>query len=94
MYGKYLINVPYVFSKTITYAGAKIIYRHKSMKYKDVLEIRGPSNEALRVVVGYRCFAIQFVKNHKSGELPSWLVYRRESEIWTTRTKFIWWQAF
>ncbi|XP_020601543.1 neurogenic locus notch homolog protein 1-like isoform X6 [Orbicella faveolata] len=50
VYGKYLINVPYVYSKTITYAGAKIIYKHQSTKYKDVLEIRGPTNEALRVV--------------------------------------------
>lgn len=53
VYGKYLINVPDVYSKTITYAGAKIIYKHQSTKYKDVLEIRGPTNEALRVVVGY-----------------------------------------
>ena len=53
MYGKYLINVPNVYSKTITYAGAKIIYKHQNLKYKDVLEIRGPTNEALRVVVGY-----------------------------------------
>lgn len=53
VYGNYLINVPYVYSKTITYAGAKIIYKHQSMRYKDVLEIRGPTNEALRVVVGF-----------------------------------------
>ena len=53
MYGNYLINVPHVFSKTITYAGAKIIYKHQKLKYKDVLEIRGPTNEALKVVVGF-----------------------------------------
>lgn len=51
MYGNYLINVPYVYSKTITYAGAKIIYKHQNVKYKDVLQIRGPTNEALKVVV-------------------------------------------
>ena len=56
VYGKYLINVPYVYSKTIIYAGAKIIYKHQSMKYKDVLEIRGPTNEALKVVVGSLMF--------------------------------------
>ena len=54
MYGKYLINVPHAYSKTIKYAGAKIIYKHQSMKYKDVLEIRGPTNEALKVVVGFK----------------------------------------
>lgn len=53
MYGNYLINVPHVLSKTITYAGAKIIYKHQKLKYKDVLEIRGPTNEALKVVVGF-----------------------------------------
>ena len=54
VYGKYLINVPHAYSKTIKYAGAKIIYKHQSMKYKDVLEIRGPTNEALKVVVGFK----------------------------------------
>ncbi len=52
MYGKYLINVPYVYSKTIEYAGAQIIYKHKNVQYKDTLEIRGPTNERLKVVVG------------------------------------------
>lgn len=53
VYGSYLINVPYVYSKTITYAGAKIIYKHQNVKYKDVLQIHGPTNEALKVVVWF-----------------------------------------
>ena len=51
MYGNYLINVPYVYSKTIEYAGAEIIYKHKTVQYKDTLEIRGPTTERLKVVV-------------------------------------------
>ena len=53
MYGKYLINVPADSSKTIVYGGAKIIYKHKSVRYKDTLEIRGPTIETLKVVVGF-----------------------------------------
>lgn len=45
------MNVPYVYSTSIEYAGATIIYKHPNMKYKDVLEINGPTTETLKVVV-------------------------------------------
>lgn len=51
VYGNYLINVPDVFTTTITYAGATIFYKHTKARYQDILEIRGPTTETLKVVV-------------------------------------------
>ena len=51
VYGNYLINVPDVFTTTITYAGATIFYKHTKARYQDILEIRGPTTGTLKVVV-------------------------------------------
>ena len=51
VYGNYLINVPDVFTTTIIYAGATIFYKHTKARYQDILEIRGPTTETLKVVV-------------------------------------------
>ena len=51
MNGKYLIDVPRVFSTTIKYAGATIKYIHKKVKYRDVLTVQGPTTATLKVVV-------------------------------------------
>lgn len=53
VYGNYFINVFYVYLKIIIYVGVKIIYKYKSMRYKDVFEICGLINEVFRVVVGF-----------------------------------------
>ncbi|XP_068689559.1 A disintegrin and metalloproteinase with thrombospondin motifs 16-like, partial [Montipora foliosa] len=49
--GKYLIDVPRVFSTTIKYTGATIKYIHKKVKYRDVLTVQGPTTATLKVVV-------------------------------------------
>ncbi|CAH3197190.1 unnamed protein product, partial [Porites evermanni] len=47
VYENYLINVPDVFTTTITYAGATIFYKHTKARYQDILEISGQTTETL-----------------------------------------------
>ena len=66
MYGNYLINVPYVYTKTISYGGAKIVYKHPKDRYRDVLEISGSTTETLKVVVLFRSEIILILMFHNS----------------------------
>ena len=71
VYGNYLINVPDVFTTTITYAGATIFYKHTKARYQDILEISGQTTETLKVAVlfqqkFYLCYKLRGNYKHIS----------------------------
>jgi len=51
--GNYIIELP-TWSKTIYYAGAKIVYTHEDNEYRDTLDIIGnPTTAPLKVKVRF-----------------------------------------
>jgi hypothetical protein len=55
----YLIPVP-SWSKTITAAGSKIIYKHDASLFKDTIDIDGPTTEPLLIQVCHMSYFIVF----------------------------------